>query len=85
MENELNGSHSDDISKKASDKIDKIKEHQKELDAIQSVCKHSEYTLENIGPKNGSLFDLVRICKICHKEIGKANPEELKKWLEKQK
>jgi len=84
MENELNESNlSGDISKDASDKIEKIKAHQKELDDIQASCLHKEYKLENIGPTKGTLFDLVRICKVCKKEVGQANPEELKKWLEK--
>jgi len=69
------------ISEEASELVNEIKEKQKNLDDLQSTCKHPDYSLKNVGPETGSLFDLNRICNLCHKKIGKADQEELKNWL----
>lgn len=83
MENEQNTDNSNDLSKDASEKLNQLKSVQKELEDIQSQCKHTNYSLKNVGPEKGLLFKLLRICDTCHKEMGQASAGELNNWLGK--
>lgn len=63
--------------------IKRIKYNQEELEKLQKECKHEDSFMKNIGPENGTIFDLWKICKICNKNIAKVNREELDNWLKK--
>ena len=45
---------------------------EKELEEIQSTCKHPEWKLEL------HKFSLVKVCTHCHKKIGYPNDQEMK-------
>ena len=63
----------EDEEKPSADKIIReITRLEKELEEIQSTCKHPEWKLELYK------FSLVKVCTTCYKKIGHPNEQEMK-------
>tara|TARA_B100001287_G_C22574280_1_gene477804 strand:- start:699 stop:911 length:213 start_codon:yes stop_codon:yes gene_type:complete len=64
----------EDEDKPGADKIIReISRLEKELNEIQSKCKHEEWKIELYK------FSLVKVCTACYKKIGYPNEQERKK------
>ena len=65
-----------EISKKVEELLSNLTDNKKELDEIQSNCKHSEFTISD--DPNETSFSLRKVCKVCKKVIGYPSDSELK-------
>ena len=61
-----------DINQQAKELIKRILNSKKELQEIQSKCKHEEYSIEQ------HKFSLIRKCKNCYKKLGYASEQDKK-------
>ena len=61
--------------------INNIKSLEKELEAIQSACLHSDYTVKNFNIHGSSNFSLRRVCDLCQADIGYPTQEEVNSWI----
>jgi hypothetical protein len=68
-----------DPSHKISEIKKVIKDLEKQVDAIQSDCNHSESEIKNC-PTQSKTFCLKKICKVCQKELGYPSQEEIERW-----
>ena len=64
----------------SSDAIRRIREATKDLEDIQGSCNHKDYALKNLGPEEGKIFSLRRVCKECSKDLGFATQKEIDEW-----
>lgn len=56
-----------------------IKDLEKQVESIQSVCSHLEYEIKNC-PTQTRTFCLKKICRMCQKEVGYPSQDEIDKW-----
>jgi hypothetical protein len=78
---ELDFSSPQEIFSSSERIISSIKSLEKELDAIQSICSHPEYTVKNFNTHGGNNFSLKRVCDLCQADIGYPTQEEINFWI----